>query len=121
MAASWRRRWAIEIPDESPERVSLHHMKFWSQLAACPRDALVLALGQLARACWTRSRRVRARRRPTTFAAVTTPAHRSAHRRSASTRTCWPTGACAATCARAPAPCGSGQAGFCFVREGLRR
>ena len=40
---------AIEISDESPERVSLYHMKFGSQPAACPRDALVLALGQLAR------------------------------------------------------------------------
>lgn len=40
---------AIEISDESPERVSLYHMRFGSKPADCPRDALVGALEQLAR------------------------------------------------------------------------
>lgn len=41
---------AIEVSDESNERVVLYHMRFVPPTRTCPRDALVLALGRLAEA-----------------------------------------------------------------------
>ena len=40
---------AIDVSDESRERVSLYHMGFVPHTVTCPRDALVKALEQLAK------------------------------------------------------------------------